>query len=72
METAILSEVEQAEKALLQLAAEHEAESPRELRRLARNGHSAEVVSLAFWRLLNRGVLTLDHDRRVHLAQAAS
>jgi hypothetical protein len=66
MGTAMLSEVEQAEADLLEAAENQETDSPRDLRRRAKNGHSAEVVSLAFWRLLNRGELELDRDRRVH------
>lgn len=42
--------------------------SPRELQTQARNGHRREVVSLAFWQLVNDGELSLDGDLKVRRA----
>ena len=65
-----ISDVEQAEHKLLEVSQAKQSWSPKELRRAARtgNGFPREVISLAFWRLLSRGVLVLDEDRQVHLA----
>jgi hypothetical protein len=63
-----LADVEHAEQELLRLASEKPGYSPRELRRDARNGLPSQTVSLAFWRLLNRGKLELDSRRLVRVA----
>jgi hypothetical protein len=59
-------DVEQAEKQLLDASEERDSWSPKELRQAAVNadGVPFEIVSLAFWRLLNRGELVLDDERR--------
>jgi hypothetical protein len=41
---------------------------PRELQARARNGHRPDMISLAFWQLLNDGKLVLDRDLRVRRA----
>jgi hypothetical protein len=43
--------------------------SPRELQARARNGHPRDVVSLAFWQLVNDGRLVLDSDLKVRRAR---
>lgn len=68
---ATLSEVQQAEQQSLTMIGD-ELRSPKELRQQARDGLPPQVVSLAFWRLLNRGELQLDAQRRVRRAQPAA
>jgi hypothetical protein len=53
---------------LLLAAAGHERWRPRDLQARARNGHRSELISLAFWQLLNDGTLVLDRDLRVRRA----
>jgi hypothetical protein len=65
---ASLSDVEKAEQQLLERSEEREVWSPKALRQQARDGLPVQLVSLAFWRLLNRGELVLDDDRKVRRA----
>jgi hypothetical protein len=65
-----LPEVEHAENLLLELSKEKETWSPKELRQQARNGVPVQVISLAFWRLLNRRELILDDDLQVRRASS--
>ncbi len=61
-------QVDEAETALLRTLV-HEPErpwSPRELQEAATNGWSASVVSIAFWRLVSSGRLSVDEELRVH------
>jgi hypothetical protein len=69
-EMARLPEIEQAEQQLLKKAEERETWSPKELRQEARQAMAVEVISLAFWRLLNQGELELDSDLQVRRAAA--
>ena len=62
-----LPEIEQAEKQILAHAAERERWSPKELRQTAREKMEPQVISLAFWRLLNQGELVLDSDLQVRI-----
>jgi hypothetical protein len=62
-------EVDIAEQRLLEVVEEQEAWAPKALRQRARDGLPFETISLAFWRLLNRGALVLDDDRRVRRAR---
>lgn len=66
-----LPEIEQAERQILEKAAERESWSPKELRQNARETMDPQVISLAFWRLLKQGELELDPDLQVHLPVAA-
>jgi hypothetical protein len=66
-----LPEIEQTERQILEKAAERETWSPKELRQTARDAMDPQVISLAFWRLLNQGELELDSDLQVHLAVVA-
>lgn len=59
-----LEELQTAARLLLD-AAGSQKWSPRELKERARNGHRRDVVSLAFWQLVNEGYLKLDRDLRV-------
>jgi hypothetical protein len=59
------ADVEQAEQRLLEVSGEQAAWSPKALRKRARDDQPFDLISLAFWRLLNRGELVLDEDRRV-------
>jgi hypothetical protein len=59
------TEVDIAEQRLLEVVEQQEVWSPKELRQRARDGLPFETISLAFWRLLNRGALVLDEDRLV-------
>jgi hypothetical protein len=62
------SDVEKAEEHLLALSSSQEVWSPKDLRQKARNGLPFEIISLAFWRLMNRGELILDEDRQIRKA----
>lgn len=66
------SEVDAAEERLLELAESDENWSPKALRQKAMVELPFELVSLAFWRLLNRGELVLDDQRRVHRRRVAA
>jgi hypothetical protein len=60
-------QVNQAENALLSTLDQEPARqwSPRELQEEATNGWSASVVSIAFWRLVSSGRLSVDEQLRV-------
>jgi hypothetical protein len=62
-----LEELQTAAQLLLDTAGTQKW-SPRELQSRARNGHRRDVVSLAFWQLVNEGTLLLDADLQVRRA----
>jgi hypothetical protein len=62
------AQVEAAEEQLLRVSSTREVWSPKALRSEARDGLPVELISLAFWRLLNRGALVLDDDRQIRRA----
>ena len=66
-------DVDQAEQHILAVSEQQADWSPKALRQEAhsRDGLSFELISLAFWRLLNRGALVLGDDRRVRRANAS-
>jgi len=61
--------VRAAEKDLLKRLEEDGAAAltPSKLQQDAQNGHSPAVMSIAFWRLLRSGQLTLDSSGVVHV-----
>jgi hypothetical protein len=60
--------VKVAEQAMLGRMRESGGTSfPRELQKQAQDGLSASVMSIAFWRLLKRGCLTMDNRFHVSL-----
>jgi hypothetical protein len=68
--------IEEAEEGLLEALEGGEEIPPRDLRRkvleesaLAPNSPEATEVSLAFWRLLNRGEIELTEDLTIRRAQ---
>lgn len=63
-----LQELWNAAMALLD-AAGSDRWRPRELQAKARDGQRADVISLAFWQLLNDGELVLDRDLKVRRAR---
>jgi hypothetical protein len=67
-EMARLPEIEQAEKQILAHAVEQERWSPKALRQSSVGDLEPQVVSLAFWRLLNQGQLVLDPDLQVRVS----
>jgi hypothetical protein len=62
-----IDELRAAAKRLLEVAGS-EKWRPRDLQAQARNGERANILSLAFWQLLNDGRLILDPDLRVRRA----
>lgn len=65
--TELSKRVDAAEEALLSsLEGWTDPPTPRDLQEGAQNGWSPAVMSIAFWRLVNRGKLDLDQQGRVH------
>jgi hypothetical protein len=67
-------EVSEAETALLEQLGKEEAAgvSPRRLQESVRNGWSAAVVSIAFWRLVNSGQIVVDEGLCVRIGSMDS
>lgn len=61
-------QVHEAESALCRVLAQQPERqwSPRELQEEATNGWSASIVSIAFWRLVSSGRLSVDEQLHVH------
>jgi hypothetical protein len=65
--SALSDKVQAAEEALLEKLAERaDAPTPKTLQTDAQDGLSPSVMSIAFWRLVNRGAVELDSAGRVH------
>lgn len=71
--SAISDKVAAAEEALLEKLAEQAGPpTPKTLQTDAQNGLSPSVMSIAFWRLVNRGAIELDSAGRVHGGSTAA
>jgi hypothetical protein len=61
----LAEKVDAATEAIRGYVHEHAGQTPGEVQAGARNGWSPSVMAIAFWSLVNRGVLRVDDTLRV-------